>query len=92
MRAIGLFSSLLFLMISGAVQAQSVIPLSNKGGLHAAYVVPTDVFNRIHVQLIVLSGAYDDPEPSGTAHLVEHLAAFSAVSVVRYFGTNGGLS
>ncbi|WP_370229081.1 M16 family metallopeptidase [Cognatishimia sp.] len=58
--------------------AQEVIPLTDKGGLHAAYVVPTDTFNRVDVQLIVLSGKYDDPDPSGTAHLTEHLAAFSA--------------
>ncbi|MEM6891698.1 MAG: insulinase family protein [Pseudomonadota bacterium] len=34
------------------------------------------------MQFIVLSGAYDDPEPSGTAHLTEHLAAFSADTTV----------
>ncbi|MVO17096.1 insulinase family protein [Rhodobacteraceae bacterium CY05] len=82
MRAVGFFLSSFFLFIGGAVQAQSVIPLSEKGGLHAAYVVPTDDFNRVDVQLIVLSGSYDDPEPSGTAHLTEHLAAFSSDTAV----------
>jgi len=46
--------------------------------LNAAYVIPTDDFDRVDVQLIALSGAYDDPEPSGTAHLTVHLAAFSS--------------
>lgn len=62
-----------------AVYAQDVISLEDKGGLHAAYVVPRDDFNRVDVQLIVLSGIYDDaPDLSGIAHLTEHLAAFSA--------------
>ncbi|WP_238704894.1 M16 family metallopeptidase [Parasedimentitalea marina] len=82
MRAVGFFLSSLFLITGGAGQAQSVIPLSEKGGLHAAYVVPTDVFDRVDVQLIVLSGAYDDPEASGTAHLTEHLAAFSSDTAI----------
>lgn len=66
----------------GPVHAQSVIPLWEKGGLHAAYVVPRDDFDRVDVQLIVLSGSYDDPDPSGTAHLTEHLVAFSADAAV----------
>lgn len=78
MRAVGFFLWLCFFINSGAVQAQLVIPLLEKGALHAAYVVPTETFNRVDVQLIVLSGAFDDPDPSGTAHLTEHLAAFSA--------------
>lgn len=75
------FLSTLFLMTllaARAALAQEVIPLTEKGGLHAAYVVPNDTYNRVDVQLIVLSGHYDDPDPSGTAHLTEHLAAFSA--------------
>lgn len=82
MHKLVLFLSLCLLMVPGPVQAQSVIPLADKGGLHAAYVVPTDDFERVDVQLIVLSGAFDDPHPAGTAHLTEHLAAFSADTVV----------
>jgi zinc protease len=82
MRAVVLFFSLLFLVFAGTAQAQSVIPISEKGGLYEAYVVPRDDFDRVDVQLIVLSGAYDDPEPSGTAHLTEHLAAFSADATI----------
>ncbi|MEM7438039.1 MAG: insulinase family protein [Pseudomonadota bacterium] len=79
---------LLLALISGlsilttAAFAQSVIPLSDKGGLHAAYVVPRDDFERVDVQLIVLSGSYDDPGVSGIAHLTEHLVAFSADKTV----------
>ncbi|WP_298909583.1 insulinase family protein [uncultured Aliiroseovarius sp.] len=76
------FLSGLFILFGGTLHAQDVIPLTDKGGLHAAYVVPTDVRDRVDVQLIVLSGAHDDPEPSGTAHLTEHLAAFSADATV----------
>ncbi|WP_283426334.1 insulinase family protein [Shimia sagamensis] len=50
--------------------------------MHGAYVVPIEDFNRVDVQLIVLSGAYDDPDPSGTAHLTEHLTAFSADATI----------
>lgn len=82
MRAIFFFLSFVFPIFVGAVQAQNVIELSEKGGLHAAYVVPTDDFDRVDVQLIVLSGAFDDPDPSGTAHLTEHLAAFSSDTAV----------
>ncbi len=60
------------------VSAQDVIPIEDRGGLHSAYVVPRDRFERVDVQLIVLSGNYDDPNLSGIAHLTEHLAAFSA--------------
>ena len=76
------FFRLSFWVFAGTAQAQSVIPLSEKGGLYAAYVVPRDDFDRVDVQLIVLSGGYDDPEPSGTAHLTEHLAAFSADATI----------
>lgn len=82
MHAIGFSLSIFFLIYAGAIQAQEIIPLTEKGGLHAAYVVPTDDFDRVDVQLIVLSGAYDDPEPSGTAHLTEHLAAFSSDATI----------
>jgi zinc protease len=82
MHVVAFLSSFFFLIFSGAAQAQSVIELDEKGGLHAAYVVPTDDFNRVDVQLIVLSGAFDDPDPAGTAHLTEHLAAFSADATV----------
>ncbi|AEV39220.1 Zinc protease [Pseudovibrio sp. FO-BEG1] len=82
MRVIGLFLSFFFLIFGEVVQAQSIIELSEKGGLHAAYVVPTDDYDRVDVQLIVLSGTFDDPEPSGTAHLTEHLAAFSSDATI----------
>jgi len=82
MRAVVLIFSLVFSVFAGTAHAQSVIALSEKGGLYAAYVVPRDDFDRVDVQLIVLSGAYDDPEPSGTAHLTEHLAAFSADATI----------
>lgn len=75
-------ASILLLLLGSAARAQEIITLTEKGGLHAAYVVPTDQFHRVDVQLIVLSGAYDDPNPSGTAHLTEHLAAFSADATV----------
>lgn len=82
--AFGVLLSFVFLIFGEAVQAQNVIPLWEKGGLYAAYVVPRDDFDRVDVQLIVLSGSYDDPEPSGTAHLTEHLAAFSSdLTVLR---------
>ncbi len=82
MHLVRLFLSFYFLIFAVAVQAQSVIELTDRGGLHAAYVVPTDDFNRVDVQLIVLSGMFDDPEPSGTAHLTEHLTAFSSDATV----------
>ncbi|GGA14011.1 M16 family metallopeptidase [Neptunicoccus cionae] len=65
-----------------SVAAQEVIPLKNTGGLHSAYVVPRNDFNRVDVQVLVLSGSYDDPVVSGTAHFLEHLAAFSADTYV----------
>lgn len=82
MRKILYFITILSLISIKESGAQNVIPLSEKGGLHAAYVVPTDDFDRVDVQLIVLSGTNDDPEPSGTAHLTEHLAAFSSDAAV----------
>ncbi|SLN54959.1 Peptidase M16 inactive domain protein [Roseovarius albus] len=82
MRVGVLFYSLVFSAFAVTTQAQSAIPLSEKGGLHAAYVIPVTDVDYVDVQLIILSGAYDDPEPSGTAHLTEHLAAFSADSTV----------
>ncbi|MEM9108297.1 MAG: insulinase family protein [Pseudomonadota bacterium] len=71
-----------FPALATAVFAQDVIPLKAKGGLHAAYVVPNDTYDRVDVQLIVLSGSYDDPGISGIGHLTEHLAAFSADDAV----------
>ncbi|SMP23678.1 hypothetical protein SAMN06265373_104394 [Shimia sagamensis] len=73
----GIFSAL-----NTSAQAQDIFPVTDKGGLHGAYVVPIEDFNRVDVQLIVLSGAYDDPDPSGTAHLTEHLTAFSADATI----------
>lgn len=82
MHIFGFVLSFFSLILAGAVQAQDVTPLPEKGGLHAAYVVPTDAFERVDVQLIVLSGSFDDPDPSGTAHLTEHLAAFSSDATI----------
>jgi zinc protease len=82
MRSPRFLFSIFLLVFGGMVQAQEVIPLTQKGGLHAAYVVPRDDLDRVDVQLIVLSGSYDDPEPSGTAHFTEHLAAFSADATI----------
>ncbi|MEJ6710518.1 MAG: insulinase family protein [Amylibacter sp.] len=76
-----IFAALLF-AIPFTANSQDVIPLTDIGGLHSAYVVPRDKFNRVDVQLIVLSGSYDDDEVSGTAHFLEHLAAFSADTYV----------
>ncbi len=77
------FLSAFALLLSAlSVHAQGVIPLKDIGGLHSAYVIPRDDFNRVDVQLIVLSGSYDDDEISGTAHFLEHLAAFSADTYV----------
>lgn len=77
-----LFCLLAYVFLSIPANAQEVIPLKNIGGLHSAYVVPRNDFNRLDVQLIVLSGAYDDPVPSGTAHFLEHLAAFHSDTYV----------
>ncbi len=76
------FFAVFALFCSAPASAQEVISLTDIGGLHAAYVVPRDDLDRIDVQLIVLSGTYDDPEVSGTAHFTEHLAAFSADATV----------
>ncbi|WP_294228566.1 insulinase family protein [uncultured Shimia sp.] len=72
----------IFPALNTTALAQDIFPVTDKGGLHGAYIVPIEDFDRVDVQLIVLSGAYDDPNPSGTAHLTEHLAAFSADSTV----------
>lgn len=82
MRATGYLLSFVFLAFCGTVHAQDVIPLLEKGGLHAAYVVPREDFDRVDVQLFILSGSYDDPGTSGTAHLTEHLAAFSSDATI----------
>ncbi len=79
---IRILTALLLFATTLSTQAQEVIPLDDIGGLHSAYVVPRDKFNRVDVQLIVLSGSYDDDEISGTAHFLEHLAAFSADTYV----------
>ncbi|WGI22899.1 insulinase family protein [Amylibacter sp. IMCC11727] len=79
---IRILSALILIATTISTHAQEVIPLKDIGGLHSAYVVPRDTFNRVDVQLIVLSGSYDDDEVSGTAHFLEHLAAFSADTYV----------
>ena len=69
----------LYLFANGnAGMAQKVVPLTDIGGLHSAYVVSRDTFDRVDVQVIVLSGSYDEEDVSGIAHFLEHLVAFSA--------------
>lgn len=58
--------------------AQTVIPLEETHGLYNAYVIPMEGRNRVDVQLVVLSGTYDEDEISGIAHYTEHLAALSS--------------
>lgn len=58
--------------------AQQVIELKDVGPLRGAYVIPIDRYSRADVQLIVLSGAYEESGADGTAHYLEHLVALSA--------------
>lgn len=58
--------------------AQEVIELKNVGPLRGAYVIPIDRYSRADVQIIVLSGAYEESGADGTAHYTEHLVALSA--------------
>lgn len=67
-----------FVMLSNITNAQTVIPLSNTHGFYNAYVIPIDGRARIDVQLVVLSGTYDEDGVSGIAHYTEHLAALSS--------------
>ena len=82
MRATQAVLASIFTLLTGPGQAQEVIEISDRGGLHAAYVVPVPEAGRVDVQLIVMSGTHDDPDPSGTAHLTEHLAAISADATI----------
>ena len=64
--------------------AQDVILLDELHGLHSAYVIPIEDSGRVDIQVIVLSGGYDEGEISGMAHYVEHLAAlYSDTTVLR---------
>lgn len=67
-----------FIMLSNITNAQTVIPLNNTHGFYNAYVIPIDDRARIDVQLVVLSGTYDEDGISGIAHYTEHLAALSS--------------
>lgn len=69
-------------LLTFAVCAQEVIPLKNTHGLYKAYVIPIKNQTRIDIQLIVLSGTYDEDEISGIAHYTEHLAALSSDAAV----------
>tara|TARA_R110002096_G_scaffold141081_2_gene295845 strand:- start:24607 stop:25896 length:1290 start_codon:yes stop_codon:yes gene_type:complete len=63
------------LILPFSATAQTVIPLEQTYGLYNAYVIPLRDRSRIDVQLVVLSGSYDEGEISGVAHYTEHLAA-----------------
>ncbi|GLQ36075.1 hypothetical protein GCM10007939_23590 [Amylibacter marinus] len=69
-------------MISHPALSQEVIELEDIAGLHSAYVIPIHERNRVDVQVIILSGTYDEGEVSGIAHYTEHLAALSADKAV----------
>ena len=79
------FAALLILpFLKLAAFAQEVILLDELHGLHSAYVIPMPETNRIDVQVIVLSGGYDEGDLSGIAHYTEHLAAlYSDTTVLR---------
>ena len=64
------------------INAQEVIKLEKSAGLHSAFVIPISDRNRVDVQLIILSGTYDEGEISGIAHYTEHLAALSSDKAV----------
>jgi zinc protease len=76
MKFVTAFLAALFLSLP--VNAQTVIPLEETHGLYNAYVIPLEGRSRIDVQLVVLSGTYDEDEISGIAHYTEHLAALSS--------------
>ena len=76
------FLSLSFFLLTFPVSAQKVIPLKNIHGLYNAYVIPIDDQARIDIQLIILSGSYDEDDISGIAHYTEHLAALSSDAAV----------
>lgn len=65
-------------ILSGMVRAQEVIRLEGISPLRGVYVVPISRYSRADVQLIVLSGTYEETGADGTAHFLEHLVALSA--------------
>ena len=77
-----LFISTIIFLLSFAINAQEVIPLKNTYGLYNAYVIPIEGQSRIDIQLIILSGSYDEDKISGIAHYTEHLAALSSDAAV----------
>ena len=77
-----LFISSIIFLLSFAINAQEVIPLKNTYGLYNAYVIPIEGQSRIDIQLIILSGSYDEDKISGIAHYTEHLAALSSDAAV----------
>ena len=72
----------LILTLPFCLNAQEVIPLKNTHGLYNAYVIPIREQSRIDIQLVILSGSYDENEISGIAHYTEHLAALSSDAAV----------
>lgn len=72
----------LILTLPFGLNAQEVIPLKNTHGLYNAYVIPIREQSRIDIQLVILSGSYDENEISGIAHYTEHLAALSSDAAV----------
>ncbi|MEM7241719.1 MAG: insulinase family protein [Pseudomonadota bacterium] len=77
-----LFTLLLLPLLKLTAYAQEVIPLDELHGLHSAYVIPMPDTGRIDVQVIVLSGGYDEGDISGIAHYTEHLAALHSDTTV----------
>ena len=77
-----LFISTIIFLLSFAINAQEVIPLKHTYGLYNAYVIPIEDQSRIDIQLIILSGSYDEDKISGIAHYTEHLAALSSDAAV----------
>ena len=67
MRATQAVLASIFTLLTGPGPAQEVIEIRDRGGLHAAYVVPVPEAGRVDVQLIVLSGTPDDPDPSAVS-------------------------
>ena len=55
-----LISTLLIFTLPFVLNAQEVIPLKNTHGLYNAYVIPILGQSRIDIQLVILSGSYDE--------------------------------
>lgn len=55
-----------------------VTRLDTVPGLQGAYLIPVKGAKRVDVQVVILSGTYDEAGPPGAAHLAEHYVALSA--------------